>query len=113
MAPTVQLSGPTLVTPGSTNAYTLQVTVSGGQNEAGLNVSATAGVLTTGGTNAANTRVMIGAGNRNEIISGVDIALGSVPLSVCPSYDENGDGTVTIDELLTALNFAVGGCPGH
>src|ERR1035437_9742045 len=52
LVPTVQLSGPTLVVPGATNEYTLKVIVSSGQNKAGLNVSATAGVLTTGGSNS-------------------------------------------------------------
>ena len=206
--PIVDLSGPTTVAPSSSNTYTLRITASGAQTKAGLNVSATAGTLTTGGSDAANTQVLVGSGNRseithtapkaasngvttftflwtaptaaaivqmtawgnavngnatqvgdaaassgltitvvgeptptppslptatatatagaaacvgdcdgdgfvtvNEIITGVNIALGSEPLSACPSYDRNGDGLVTIDELLTAVNFAATSCP--
>ena len=46
----------------------------------------------------------------NEILIGVNIALGSVPLSAGPSFDADGDGQVTIDELLRAINGALSGC---
>jgi hypothetical protein len=59
-----------------------------------------------------------GAVTVDEIVTGVDIALGDYPLSVCPQlgrpwnpFDPNGDGLVTIDELLAAVNNAVAGCP--
>jgi hypothetical protein len=88
LAPTVQLSGPMLVAPGSTNEYTLQVGAVGNQNKAGLNVSATAGVLTTGGSDSASTQVLNGTGNRNEITQ------------VSPKLAVNG--TVTFTFLWTA-----------
>jgi hypothetical protein len=47
----------------------------------------------------------------NELIIGVNIALGSQPASACPSFDVNGDGEVTINELITAVNNALGACP--
>jgi len=40
----------------------------------------------------------------------VNIALGSAPLSACPAGDANGDGHITIDEILTAVNNALNGC---
>jgi len=46
----------------------------------------------------------------NELIIGVNIALGSAPLSMCPSFDANGDGMVGINELITAVNNALNGC---
>ena len=46
-ATTVTLTGPTSVTPNSTNAYTLTVT-SAGQTAGGFDVSATAGTLAAG-----------------------------------------------------------------
>ena len=47
----------------------------------------------------------------NELITGVNIALGSAPVSSCPAIDANGDGEVTINELIAAVNNALGGCP--
>lgn len=48
----------------------------------------------------------------DELIKGVNIALGSLPLSDCKSFDANGDGTVTIDELVKAVSAALNGCNG-
>ncbi len=47
----------------------------------------------------------------NELITGVNIALGSGPLSSCPSFDVNGDEMVEINELISAVNNALTGCP--
>jgi glucose/arabinose dehydrogenase len=65
--PTVTLTGPTVVAPGSTNDYTLQITNSGAQTFGGLNVSALIGVLATGGTDSTDTQTMTGTGGRAEI----------------------------------------------
>jgi hypothetical protein len=46
----------------------------------------------------------------NELIIGVNIALGSSPVSACASFDTNGDGMVAINELIAAVNNALGGC---
>jgi hypothetical protein len=47
----------------------------------------------------------------NELIIGVNIALGNTPLSTCPSFDANHSGMVEINELVTAVNNALNGCP--
>jgi len=47
----------------------------------------------------------------NELITGVNIALGSLPLSNCPAFDQNGNGMVGINELIAAVNNALNGCP--
>ncbi len=47
----------------------------------------------------------------NELIIGVNIALGSAPVTACPSFDVNGDGMVTINELILGVNNALNGCP--
>jgi len=39
----------------------------------------------------------------NELIMGVNIALGSAPLGDCSAYDKSGDGVVEVDELITAV----------
>lgn len=46
----------------------------------------------------------------NELIGGVNIALGSAPLSQCPAFDANGDGNVAINELIAAVGAALEGC---
>jgi CSLREA domain-containing protein len=47
----------------------------------------------------------------NELITMVNIALGSTPLSKCISGDASGDGQITIDDIITAVNNALNGCP--
>lgn len=47
----------------------------------------------------------------DEIVTGVNIALGLASSQVCPAMDTNGDEQVTIDELLQAVNAALFGCP--
>lgn len=47
----------------------------------------------------------------NELITGVNIALGAVPASQCVSFDGNGDGQVVVNELVSAVANALNGCP--
>jgi hypothetical protein len=47
----------------------------------------------------------------NELILGVNIALGSEPLGVCPSFDCSGTGAVPINCLISAVAGALNGCP--
>ncbi len=46
----------------------------------------------------------------DELVRGVNIALGASPLSTCPSFDSDGSGEVTVDELVRAVNSALAGC---
>src|SRR5262249_44364231 len=41
----------------------------------------------------------------DELLHGVNIALGRLPLSSCTALDQNGDGKVTINELLSGVSF--------
>jgi len=50
-----------------------------------------------------------GAVTVDELITGVNIALDSLPLSNCPQFDVNTDGQVTIDELIQGVNLALAG----
>ena len=52
-----------------------------------------------------------GAVTVNEILQGVNIALGIALPTLCPSIDTSGDGMVTVDELLAAVNNVLSGCP--
>ena len=46
----------------------------------------------------------------NEVIRGVNIALGNQDVSECPAADADGDGMVTISELIAAVNDVIAGC---
>lgn len=47
----------------------------------------------------------------NELVIGVNIALGNAPVSNCPSFDANSDGEVRVNELISGVNNALNGCP--
>ena len=47
----------------------------------------------------------------SELIVGVNIALGSLPVTACPAF-ENGQGAVDVAQLITSVNAALGGCAG-
>jgi hypothetical protein len=47
----------------------------------------------------------------NELIQGVNIALGNVAVASCAAFDRDGNGQVTVNELIAAVNNALGGCP--
>ncbi|HYD49858.1 MAG TPA: hypothetical protein VEB21_15985 [Terriglobales bacterium] len=46
----------------------------------------------------------------DEILLGVNIALGDADLSVCPVFDADSDAAVTVNELLAAIDRALNGC---
>jgi hypothetical protein len=46
----------------------------------------------------------------DELITGVNIALGTASLDTCSVFDSTGDGAVTVDELIGAVNNALTGC---
>ena len=46
----------------------------------------------------------------NELVTMVNISLGTDPLSACSAGDLDGDGEITVDELIRAVNAAVAGC---
>jgi len=46
----------------------------------------------------------------DELVKGVNIALGNSALSECPEFDSSEDGRVTIDELIKGVNAALQGC---
>jgi hypothetical protein len=48
----------------------------------------------------------------NETVRGVAILLGQSPLAVCPSFDRDGSLSVTVNELVEAVQAALNGCPG-
>jgi hypothetical protein len=46
----------------------------------------------------------------NELITGVNVVLGALPLTACPALDPGGVGSVGISALIAAVNSALNGC---
>ncbi len=46
----------------------------------------------------------------DELLTMVNIALGSADVTACGAGDANHDSQITIDEILTAVNNALNGC---
>ena len=46
----------------------------------------------------------------DELLTMVNIALGTFPVTNCLAGDPSGDGEITIDEITTAVNRALLGC---
>lgn len=47
----------------------------------------------------------------DEIVTGVNIALGTSAIGNCLALDADSSGSATVDELVTAVNNALNGCP--
>jgi YVTN family beta-propeller protein len=47
----------------------------------------------------------------DDLVRGVNIALGVATLDSCAAFDWNSDGNVTVDELVAGVNRALTGCP--
>jgi polyhydroxybutyrate depolymerase len=46
----------------------------------------------------------------DELLRGVNIALGRLPLSACEMFDYDGSRTVTVDKVVRGVNNALNGC---
>ncbi len=53
-----------------------------------------------------------GSVSADELVSGINLALGELDLSACPAIDLNADGVATIDEVVSALTHSLIGCEG-
>ena len=88
--------GPTAtVTPTSTVTPTIANTA-----------TPTRGPLDCGGDCDGDGQVSI-----NELILGVNIALGTAAADNCAAFDRDRDGQVSVSELIAGVNNALGGCP--
>ena len=47
----------------------------------------------------------------DELLRGVNIGLGALPLSACAAFDTDGDGMVAVGELIQGVGASLGGCP--
>ena len=46
----------------------------------------------------------------NDVVKVAQIAAGDLPLSACPAADRDGNGIVTLAEVMVAVNNAINGC---
>lgn len=46
----------------------------------------------------------------DEVVRGVNIALGTLAVTECQAFDQNADTLVTVDEIVAAVNRALNGC---
>ena len=76
----------------------------GGAHAAGTTVTPTAAPSACVGDCDGNGVVAI-----NELILGVNIALGAAPDTACAAFT-NADGMVDIAQLIKGVNNALGGC---
>src|SRR5436309_9601523 len=51
-----------------------------------------------------------GAVTVNELVTMVNIGLGSIAASACLAGDADGDGSIGIDEIITGASHALNGC---
>jgi hypothetical protein len=68
----------------------------------------TAFALACGGDCNHDRRVTI-----DELLTGVNIVLGTAALDQCPAFDCNGDGDVGVDCLVRGVSAALSGCPSN
>lgn len=47
----------------------------------------------------------------DELLVGLNIALGTNPVDDCPAFEATTDGAVTVDELVRGVQNALQGCP--
>ena len=67
-------------------------------------LAASAGAQCVGDCNGDNQVTV------DEVLTGVNLALGAASLTACTAFDSNQSGTVTVDEILVAVNNALDGC---
>jgi hypothetical protein len=80
---------------------------------AGVNLSTRLG-LAEGGQVTACTGDCKGDGQVtvDELLTMVNIALGTAAITACPAGDAGGDGQITVNEIVAAVGNALSGCPG-
>ena len=51
-----------------------------------------------------------GAVTIDELVRGISIALGEMPIDVCRAMDTSGDGQIQVHEVVEAVTVALNGC---
>jgi hypothetical protein len=84
--------------------YSATIIVSSPAGERSIGVEAVVGASCTGDCDATGLVTV------NELIRGVNIALGNSDVVDCASFDVDGDGLVEVNELVRAVNNLLNGC---
>jgi hypothetical protein len=92
--------------PPSVGATATATATASGTHTATASATATAGISCSGDCDGSGEVTI------NELITLVNIALGSLPVSACPAGDVNADGMIAINEIVAAVANALNGCPG-
>ncbi len=79
--------------------------------ETNENNNSAATTWTSGGPTCVGDCNHSGEVTVGELVTMVNIALGSAALSACPAGDADGSGTIEINEIIAAVNNALDGCP--
>ena len=80
-------------------------------SEGGKLCSMTASIrVTVGGSICAGDCDGNGGVEVDELVRGVNVALGIAAPDRCPAADASGNGTVTLDEIVRAVRAALHGC---
>jgi hypothetical protein len=104
-APTVDTPTPTVTPPGSTPISTPTSTATTGAPTSTPTTAASPTPAACVGDCNDNKIVAI-----NELVTGVNIALGSFPISQCSAFDTNGNQMVDINELIAGVGSLLNGC---
>jgi hypothetical protein len=94
-----------------TRVHTQTATATSTVSETTTAATATSTATITAGIPCAGDCNGSGEVTIDELITLVNIALGSAPVSACPAGDINNDGMISIDEIVTAVGNALNGCP--
>jgi subtilisin-like proprotein convertase family protein len=84
--------------------YSATIIVSSPAGERGIGVEALVGTSCAGDCDATGLVTV------NELIRGVNIALGNAEVADCASFDVDGDGSVEVNELVQAVRNLLNGC---
>jgi hypothetical protein len=55
----------------------------------------------------------LGSVEISELVRGVNMALGSLPVTSCPPLDTDSGGSIAVNELIAAVAAALNGCPSE
>lgn len=111
--PWVQLSATSGTTPAEVTVGYDRAGLQNGRGTATITINSSAGSVPIGvevfgpcaGDCDGNGAVQIA-----ELIRGVNMALGNLPLGDCPAFDGDANDQVSINELISAVNAALNGC---
>jgi hypothetical protein len=105
------LPAPSVPTPAAVFASRISVDLVGGPTTPTPTGNATPTPTSTGAIGCVGDCLGDGTVSVDDLIKGVNIALGNLAISACPAFDPSGDRLVSVNELVQAVGSALNGCP--